>query len=65
MTAPLLMVKGLHARYGSIRVLHGIGFDVHPSFLRKRKARGNRRLRWTKSFMCCADCALSRVSLCF
>jgi branched-chain amino acid transport system ATP-binding protein len=28
MTAPLLRVTGLHAGYGSIRVLHGIGFDV-------------------------------------
>ena len=28
MTAPLLKVRGLHAGYGSIRVLHGIGFDV-------------------------------------
>ncbi|HKS65550.1 MAG TPA: ABC transporter ATP-binding protein [Xanthobacteraceae bacterium] len=28
MTAPLLTVRGLHAGYGSIRVLHGIGFDV-------------------------------------
>jgi branched-chain amino acid transport system ATP-binding protein len=28
MTAPILKVKGLHAGYGSIRVLHGIDFDV-------------------------------------
>jgi branched-chain amino acid transport system ATP-binding protein len=28
MTAPILKVKGLHAGYGSIQVLHGIDFDV-------------------------------------
>ena len=28
MTAPILKVRGLHAGYGSIRVLHGIDFDV-------------------------------------
>jgi branched-chain amino acid transport system ATP-binding protein len=28
MTTPILTVKGLHAGYGSIRVLHGIDFDV-------------------------------------
>ena len=28
MTAPILQVRGLHAGYGSIRVLHGIDFDV-------------------------------------
>ncbi len=28
MTAPVLQVRGLHAGYGSIRVLHGIDFEV-------------------------------------
>ena len=28
MTAPILQVRGLHAQYGSTRVLHGIDFEV-------------------------------------